>query len=208
MRLLPLPIRPHSLNLARAELACALKTEDGMNVSDANLPVSSQWIGDREYGFLLNAYKATCILFGLGLILPMMTLTKFFVLKNTISVLSSIFTLFSSGSWLLFLVIFGFSVVMPVLKLRLIYVLIKAKGRIDAKTKRWLHLMHEYGRWGMLDVFVVAMVLVAVKLGALAKVEVHVGLYCFGGSVLLMMAMAHRLSKIYEPIEHSTQNGE
>jgi paraquat-inducible protein A len=68
--------------------------------------------------------------------------------------------------------------------------------------------MHEYGRWGMLDVFVVAMVLVAVKLGALAKVEVHVGLYCFGVSVLLMMAIAHRLSKIYEPIEHSTQNGE
>jgi paraquat-inducible protein A len=180
----------------------------GMSVSDENLPVSSQWIGDREHGFLLNAYKATCILFGLGLILPMMTLTKFFVLKNTVSVLSSIFTLFSSGSWFLFLVIFGFSVVMPVLKLRLIYVLIKAKGRIDAKTKRWLQLMHEYGRWGMLDVFVVAMVLVAVKLGALAKVEVHVGLYCFGVSVLLMMAIAHRLSKIYEPIEHSRQNGE
>lgn len=136
----------------------------------------------------------------------MMTLTKFFVLRNTVSVLSSIFTLLSSGSLFLFVAIFGFSVVMPVLKLRLIYVLIKAKGRIDATTKRWLHLMHEYGRWGMLDVFIVAVILVAVKLGALAKVEVHLGLYCFGTAVLLMMMLTHRLSKIYAPIEGAMQS--
>ena len=166
---------------------------------------TAHWVGDREEAFLLIAFKGTCVLFGLGLILPMMTLTKFFILQHTVSVLSSIFTLLSSGSWFLFVAIFGFSVVMPLLKLRLIYVLIKAQGRIDATTKRWLYLMHEYGRWGMLDVFVVAVILVAVKLGALAKVEVHIGLYCFGTAVLLMMVLTHRLSKIYAPIEGATQ---
>lgn len=174
-------------------------------MSDPRFPVSIHWVGDREDAFLLKAYKLTCVLFALGLVLPMMTLTKFVVFGNTISVLSSIYKLIAEGSWLLFFVIFAFSIFLPVLKLRLIYVLIKAKGNIDAKTKRWLHLMHEYGRWGMLDVFVVAVVLVAVKLGALAKVEVHAGLYIFGASVLFMMAITHRLSKLYEPIEKSLQ---
>ena len=36
----------------------------------------------------------------------------------------------------------------------------------------------------MLDVFVVALLLVSVKLGVLAKVDVHYGLYAFATSVL------------------------
>jgi paraquat-inducible protein A len=172
-------------------------------MNNAGLPAESRWISHREGLFLLNAFLATCVLFGLGLVLPMMTLTKFFVLENTVSVLSSVYTLLSSGSWLLFLAIFGFSILIPLLKLRLIYILIRAKGRIDATSQRWLKLMHDYGRWGMLDVFVVAVILVAVKLGALATVEVHLGLYCFGASVLAMMVLTHRLSRIYEPLEES-----
>ena len=172
-----------------------------MNTEASRAPI--QWVGEKEDRLLLCAFIAAFVLFGLGLILPMMTLAKFFVLKNTVSVLSSIFTLLTSGSWFLFLLIFSFSVVMPLLKLRLIYILIKAKGRINKTTKRWLHMMHEYGRWGMLDVFVVAVILVAVKLGALATVQVHSGLYCFGAAVLLMMVLTHRLSKIYAPIEEA-----
>ncbi|MFZ1537344.1 MAG: paraquat-inducible protein A [Chromatiaceae bacterium] len=170
-------------------------------MNDTSLPAASHWVGNRENAFLFHAFTATCVLFGLGLVLPMMTLTRFFVLENTVSVLSAIFTLLSSGNWILFLAIFGFSIVMPLVKLLLIYILIKAKGRIDTTTKRWLKLMHDYGRWSMLDVFVVAVLLVAVKLGALANVEVHLGLYCFGAAVLAMMVLTHRLAKIYEPIE-------
>jgi paraquat-inducible protein A len=40
----------------------------------------------------------------------------------------------------------------------------------------------------MLDVFVVATLVVSVKLGSLAQVEVHYGLYAFAASVLLTMA--------------------
>jgi len=50
-----------------------------------------------------------------------------------------------------------------------------------------MHLMHEYGRWAMLDVMVVAVLIVTVKLGAVASIEVHYGLYVFGTAVLLLM---------------------
>ncbi|MEH6556286.1 MAG: paraquat-inducible protein A [Oceanicoccus sp.] len=160
-----------------------------------------QTISDREIKVLVTVYTITCLLFVIGLFLPMLTLSKFFVVKNTVSVASSIFELAASGNWLLFVVIFGFSVAMPVLKLRLIYVLIAAQGRIDKATKKWLNWVHEYGRWGMLDVFVVAVLLVSVKLGAIATVKIHVGLYFFGAAVLLMMLLTHRLSAAYETIE-------
>ena len=39
----------------------------------------------------------------------------------------------------------------------------------------------------MLEVFVVALLLVSVKLGALAKVTVHYGVYTFASSVILTM---------------------
>lgn len=174
-------------------------------MNGAILPPESPWVGSKENLLLLTGFIATCVLFGLGLVLPMMTLTKFYVLENTVSLLSSLVTLFISGSWILFLAIFGFSILVPLLKLRLIYILIRARGRIDATTQRWLKLMHDHGRWGMLDVFVVAVILVVVKLGAIASVEVHLGLYCFGAAVLAMMVLTHRLSRIYEPIEESLE---
>ena len=50
-----------------------------------------------------------------------------------------------------------------------------------------LNLMHDYGRWAMLDVMVVAMLIVTVKLGAIASIQIHPGLYVFGAAVLLIM---------------------
>ena len=47
--------------------------------------------------------------------------------------------------------------------------------------------MHDYGRWAMLDVMVVAMLIVTVKLGAIASIQIHPGLYVFGAAVLLIM---------------------
>lgn len=56
--------------------------------------------------------------------------------------------------------------------------------------------MHDYGRWAMLDVFVVAILIVTVKLGAIASVEVHPGLYVFGAAVLLIMIITDRVTKL------------
>ncbi len=56
--------------------------------------------------------------------------------------------------------------------------------------------MHEYGRWAMLDVMVVAVLIVTVKLGAIATIQVHAGLYIFGASVVLLMFITHRVVKL------------
>ena len=45
----------------------------------------------------------------------------------------------------------------------------------------------------MLDVFVVAVLVVVVKLGAIASVQMEPGLYAFAGSVLLTMYITARI---------------
>lgn len=54
------------------------------------------------------------------------------------------------------------------------------------------------GKWSMADVFVVSIIAATVKLGVIAKITVHIGLYVFGLAVLASMFLAHQLMSGYE----------
>lgn len=137
-------------------------------------------------------WVASTLLF-IGLVTPIITLSKFVLVKNTFSVLSGAIELLKEGQIFLFLVITGFSVVLPMLKLRVLYRLVSKSEAMKSQTKKLLHWMHLYGKWSMLDVFVVAVLVVAVKLGALVDVEMRFGLYAFAASVLLTMFITSRI---------------
>lgn len=138
----------------------------------------------------------TTLLFLAGLLLPMITISKFIVVKNEFSVISGVLELFSSGQYLLFIVVAGFSIVLPILKIMVLFKLLLPNSNKNLKTQQYLKLMHEYGRWAMLDVMVVAVLIVTVKLRAIASVKVHYGLYIFGASVLLLMFITNRVVKL------------
>ena len=53
----------------------------------------------------------------------------------------------------------------------------------------------------MLDVFIVAVLVVAVKLGAVAEVEMRYGLYAFAASVLLTMFVTARVVVLAERVD-------
>lgn len=129
---------------------------------------------------------AACLLLT-GLLSPVITLTKFVLIENTFSVLSGVIELLKEGKLFLFLLIAGFSIVLPVLKLWILYRLVSKSAATEKSVRKLLHWMHLYGKWSMLDVFVVAILVVAVKLGAIADVEMRFGLYAFAASVLLTM---------------------
>ena len=129
---------------------------------------------------------AACLLLT-GLLSPVITLTKFVLIENTFSVLSGVIELLKEGKLFLFLLIAGFSIVLPVLKLWVLYRLVSKSAAMEKSVRKLLHWMHLYGKWSMLDVFVVAILVVAVKLGAIADVEMRFGLYAFAASVLLTM---------------------
>lgn len=135
-------------------------------------------------------------LFVSGIFLPMITISQFIVVTTTFSIVSGVVELLRNGQFLLFILVAAFSVVLPVLKIGVLFRLLSARMLTSPGIQRYLRLMHDYGRWAMLDVMVVALLVVMVKLGTIASIEVHYGLYLFGLAVLLIMLITHRVARL------------
>ncbi|MEW7973525.1 MAG: paraquat-inducible protein A [Candidatus Thiodiazotropha endolucinida] len=138
-------------------------------------------------------FLSTCLLLA-GLYLPMLTLTKFLFIANSFSVMSGILELLHRGHWFLFVLVGVFSVVLPILKILLLFLLLQLREVNSTRYIQILRMMHDYGRWGMLDVMVVAVMIVTVKLDVIAEIELHAGLYLFAAAVLLIMYVTHRVA--------------
>jgi len=147
---------------------------------------------------------ALCL--GAGLLTPIITLEKFYFFKNTVSIISGLLELVNEGQHSLFIIIALFSIVLPVLKLFVLNKLLSPSLAETASLQRYLHWMHHYGKWSMLDVFVVAVLVAAVKLGSVANVQLHYGLYLFAAAVLLTMLVTARVIKLIEQIQRKPGN--
>lgn len=135
-------------------------------------------------------------LLAVGLTTPMITLTKLMFSEHSFSVLGGIAQLFTDRQILIAIILVSFSVLLPLIKITLLFralSLLSPNHPFTARRQRYLRLMHDYGRWAMLDVMVVAVIIVTVKLGAIASIQVHTGLYLFGAAVLLIMFITHRV---------------
>lgn len=134
----------------------------------------------------------------IGVSAPLLTLEKMYFFENTVSLLSTIKGLYIQKEWFLFTVIAVFSLCIPVIKIAGLVLILNVEYQKNSLLDKTLHVIEIVGKWSMLDVFVVALLLVSVKLGVLAKVDVHYGLYAFAASVLLTMSISYwiyRLSK-------------
>jgi paraquat-inducible protein A len=127
-----------------------------------------------------------------GAIMPMFTFSQFYIFNDTFSLASGIFYLLTEGQPLLFLVVFSFSILMPAYKMYILYRLLHKRDGND--RHRQLHILSFLGKWSMLDVFVVAILVVTVKLGAIANIKVHFGIYLFTLAVLASMLLTHKIA--------------
>lgn len=132
---------------------------------------------------------ALVVLFIIGIWAPILTLKKLLFVQNTFSILSGINQLLTDGQYALFILIAMFTLVLPCCK---IVVLFTAWNSPQSPTRRrYVEWLSAIGKWSMLDVFVVAVLIASVKLGALASIEIHYGLYVFTTAVILMMVTTH-----------------
>ncbi len=170
-----------------------------MSTVDIRLAGARLGARPRERRLLQLLLVLALLLLLLGVFLPLMTVEKLWLIENSFSLLSGLWLMLLEGRWLLALLISSFSLLLPLLKIAvLLRVLRLAAQRTgsSAMLLRSLHWMHLYGKWSMLDVFVVAVLLASVKLGALAQVQIHSGLYAFAASVLLTMAITARVTRL------------
>jgi len=125
-----------------------------------------------------------------GVTAPLLTLEKMYFFENTVSLLTTVKGLFVQKEWFLFFVIAIFSLCIPAIKITGLVLILNLKYEKGSFWDKALHIIEIVGKWSMLDVFVVALLLVSVKLGVLAKVEVHYGLFMFAVSVMLTMGLS------------------
>jgi len=97
--------------------------------------------------------------------------------------------LWQSGSPVLAIIVGAFSMVFPVIKLAGI-LLITSPAWIwgDRHRHRAHRLMEKFGALSLLDVFVVALLIVLVKVGGFLKMEASAGIFLFAAAVLLSIA--------------------
>jgi paraquat-inducible protein A len=124
----------------------------------------------------------------IGLTLPILTVRKLWD-SNTYSILTGIQNLWQEKLYVLAVIIFLFSIIFPIAKL----ISLSAVWFLrltDEHRKNLVLCMEIFGKWSMLDVFVTAIFIVWVKLGALASAKAENGIYFFAASVLLTMILS------------------
>ena len=126
-------------------------------------------------------------------LLPVMyTRTVFDEEKDTI--MSGVLVMLHSGSWPIAILVFIASIVVPMLKILSLVVVLFSAWRRSARyrTQRSeLYRMVEFiGRWSMLDVYAISLLVALVQIRSLASVAVGWGALAFGAVVVLTMVAA------------------
>ena len=121
-----------------------------------------------------------------GLSLPLMHAQQMIFWKSSYSVWAGVVALWHANELALAAILFFFSIVFPVVKLAGLAVIWFLELPQERRTGllHWLGLL---GKWSMLDVFAVAILIVLVKLGPMARVEPRVGVYVFVAAIASSM---------------------
>jgi paraquat-inducible protein A len=110
------------------------------------------------------------------------------------TILSGVVALWSGGSWPLAILVFFVSILVPTLKLISLSLLVVSTNyhwqwRVRERTVLY-RFLEFIGRWSMLDVFVVGLLVALVKLRGIATIEAGPGALAFAAVVILTMYSA------------------
>ncbi len=94
--------------------------------------------------------------------------------------LKGIYSLYIGGHWLIAMVVLVFSIILPAFKLILLILLSNKKLLRRSSHKAFLYrALDGIGKWGMLDVMIVAILIAYVKVGDLVSISAGLGLVAF-----------------------------
>ena len=116
-----------------------------------------------------------------GAVTPLLTTERFYFFSNTFSLVSGLRQLVANDQFLIAAVIALFSLCLPIIKAAVIWV----AASPTAPRGAWLVLADRFGKWSMLEVFIAALVIVALKLGPVVDATLHYAAYLLASSVLL-----------------------
>jgi paraquat-inducible protein A len=138
--------------------------------------------------------------------LPIMTVTSLGSAQSD-TIISGVRHLLAQGMWLLALIVFVASICIPVLKIAVLsLLLVSVSGRWrwrPVDRSRLYRIVDVVGRWSMVDVFVVSVLVALVRMGNFATVQAEAGALFFAAVVVLTMfaAMSFDPRLIWDAVE-------
>jgi paraquat-inducible protein A len=146
--------------------------------------------------FVSTLAAAVCLV--LGLTLPVVKLTRLYFWTDTHSISSIISALYYTNEVFLAGVIFVFSILVPAFKLLYIAMAGTLITFHPNRRARWFKRIEWLGKWSMLDVLVLALLVFYAKSSVFADAVALPGIYFFAASVILTM-LAYSLVAREEP---------
>lgn len=145
------------------------------------------------------AYSWAYLLAAAALYIPAnllpVTRTSSFLDTQDDTLISGIIYLWIEGSWVLAMLVFVASIVVPLSKLLVLsYLLVSVQRRATHKPMQRLALyraLTAVGRWSMLDVYVITFLAALVQIQSLALITPGPGAMAFGAVVVLTMLATH-----------------
>jgi paraquat-inducible protein A len=138
--------------------------------------------------------------------LPIMLTSSLFGSQDD-TIISGVIFLWEDGSWYLAVIVFVASILVPLAKIIGLFVLLVSvqlgtDWRPDQRARLY-RLVESIGRWSMLDIFVVALLVTVVQLTALASVRAGPAALAFGAVVVLTMMAATSFDPrlIWDPVK-------
>ncbi|HEY5263694.1 MAG TPA: paraquat-inducible protein A [Steroidobacteraceae bacterium] len=123
-------------------------------------------------------------------VLPVMYTDTFFDAEKD-TIMSGVLVLLHSGSWPIALLVFIASIVVPLLKIIALSVVVYSAWRRSPRRRRQrteLYRLVEFiGRWSMLDIYAISLLVTLVQIQSLASIVVGWGALAFGAVVVLTL---------------------
>jgi paraquat-inducible protein A len=149
----------------------------------------------KPHSLILTATLVACaaVLYIPANVLPVMN-TRTLIDDERDTIMSGVLVLLQSGSWPIAVLVFMASIVVPLLKILALALLIYSSWRGSAQHRlqrsELFRLVEFIGRWSMLDVYAVSLLVALVQIRSLAFVTVGWGALAFAAVVILTTVAA------------------
>jgi paraquat-inducible protein A len=202
-----------ALTAARAGLFvchdCGLLSRPARHAHEGRCPRCGAHLHFRKPDSIARTWAlviAAVVLYVPANVLPIMDTSSLFG-AQTDTIMSGVVYLWTSGSWPLAVVVFIASIAVPMLKIiALIFLVLTAQLRwrwLPQRRARIYRLVELVGRWSMLDIYVITILVALVQFSALATIQAGPGAVAFGSVVVLTMfaAMSFDPRLIWDALE-------
>ena len=133
---------------------------------------------------------AAAVLYIPANVFPVMTIVSLGA-SQPATILAGVQDLLSAGMWPIAAVVFVASIMIPMLKLvSLLFLLISVHVRSQWRPRdrtRLYRMIEGIGRWSMIDVFMISILVALIQMARIATIEPGIGAVCFAAVVVLTM---------------------